>query len=356
MNVLNLLELEAAAKEVMSQMAFDYYRSGANDEQTLLENSAAFKRLQLHYRVLTGHSAPQLGTQLLGQPISLPVLVAPTALHCLAHDLGELATAAAAHAADTIFTLSTTASTSLEEVRASQPDLKMWFQVYLYKDQALNLELLRRAENVGVSALVLTVDTPVLGRREADIRNRFSLPQGIRLGNFAGGLDSLPESAGSGLGAYIQEMFKHDLSYADLAWLRSQTNLPIFVKGICNPQDALLSLEHGANGIWVSNHGGRQLDTAPATISVLPRVAEAVAGRAPIILDGGVRRGTDVIKALALGANAVALGRPVLWALALGGQEGVTHALELLRDEIAAALVLSGYNDLHVPRELVFLR
>ena len=353
MDFINLLELEAIAKNNLGQMAFDYYVSGSDDETTLLENREAFRRLQLHYRVLTGVHQPKLETELFGQRISLPVIVAPTAFQRLAHEKGELATAAATRQADTIMTLSTIASTSLEDVRSAEPDLPMWFQVYLYKDGGLNLELLRRAEAAGAQALALTVDTPVWGRRERDIRNSFTLPKDVHLGNLMSGLDSLPAGAGSGLSAYVHAMFKLDLGLPDLEWLRSQTKLPILVKGICHPQDALLSLEHGANGIWVSNHGGRQLDTAPATISVLPRVADAVAGRAPIILDGGVRRGTDVIKALALGATAVALGRPVLWALAAGGQAGVSHALELLRSELSNALLLSGYDSLQIPKALV---
>ncbi len=350
MEILNLLELEAAAKTNLKPMAFDYYVSGAEDEITLLENREAFGRLKLHYRVLTGVTERNLETELFGQKISMPVIIAPTAFQRMAHTDGELATAGASQQAKTIMTLSTIASTSLEEVRASQPNLPMWFQMYLYKDKAISLELLRRAEAAGVQALALTVDTPILGRRERDIRNQFQLPDGISLGNLMGGL---PKGMGSGLSAYVQHMFKMDLSFADLEWLRNNTKLPILVKGICHTDDATKSLEHGADGIWVSNHGGRQLDTAPATISVLPRIAEAVAGRVPIILDGGVRRGTDVVKALALGANAVALGRPILWSLAIGGEAAVTQTLELLRNEIDSALGLCGYSDLNVPRALL---
>ncbi len=353
MEILNLLELEAAAQAQLNPTAFDYYVSGADDEITLLENREAFERLKLHYRVLTGVGKPNLETELFGQKISMPAIVAPTAFQRLAHPDGEIATAKAAQKAGTIMTLSTIASASLEEVRASSPDLPLWFQVYLYKDQGLNLELLRRAEAVGVKALALTVDTPVWGRRERDIRNRFTLPLGIHLGNLMRGMDTLPHGTGSGLSAYVHEVCKLDLGFSDLEWLRNNTNLPILVKGICHPDDATKSLEHGADGIWVSNHGGRQLDTAPATISVLSRVADVVANRAPIILDGGVRRGTDVVKALALGSTAVAIGRPILWSLAIGGQESVTQTLELLRAEIDSALGLCGYANTQVPRGLV---
>jgi 4-hydroxymandelate oxidase len=350
MDILNLLELENAAKPLLTKLAFDYYVGGADDELTVLENRQAFMRLALQYRVLRGIGERNLERELFGQKLSVPVLLAPTAFQKLAHPDGEIATAKAAKQADTIMVLSTSSSTSLEDVRASQPDLKMWFQLYLFKDVEFSLEVVRRAEAVGAKALVLTVDTPLLGRRERDIRNSFTLPDGIEMANFR---HALPKSEGSSLSAHASQNFKPDLSLRDLEWLRERTTLPILVKGICHPQDAVLALEHGANGIWVSNHGGRQLDTAPATIRVLPKVADAVAGRAPIILDGGVRRGTDVVKALALGANAVAIGRPILWSLALGGAAGLTHTLELLREEIDAALGLCGYGNLELPRDLV---
>jgi 4-hydroxymandelate oxidase len=350
MDILNLLELESAAKPHLTQLAFDYYVGGADDEQTLRENRQAFARLALQYRVLRGIGQRDLSLKLFGQQLSMPVLLAPTAFHKLAHPDGELATAKAANNADTVMVLSTSASTSLEEVRASQPDLKMWFQLYLFQDLEVSLEVVRRAEAVGAKALVLTVDTPILGRRERDIRNRFTLPDGVEMANFH---HTLPESDGSSLSAHASQNFKPDLSLRDLEWLRQRTTLPIVVKGICHPEDALLSLEHGASGIWVSNHGGRQLDTAPATIRVLPKIADAVAGRAPIILDGGVRRGTDVVKALALGANAVAIGRPLLWSLALGGADQLSQTLELLRTELDLALALCGYSNLELPRDLV---
>ncbi len=353
MDILNLLELEAAAGERLTQMAYDYYRSGSDDEITLNENRDAFTRLKLHYRVLTGIETRSLQTELLGHKLSLPVIVAPTAFQRMAHPDGELATARAAQGAGTIMTLSTIASASLEEVRAACPDAPLWFQVYLYKDEGLNLELVRRAEAIGASALVLTVDAPVWGKRERDIRNHFKLPDHIHLGNLMRGMNTLPDSAGSGLTAYVNAMFKLDLGWDDVAWLRSVTDLPILIKGVCHEDDARLAVQHGVSGIWVSNHGGRQLDTAPATIDVLPRVADAVGGAIPVILDGGVRRGTDVVKALALGANAVAIGRPILWALALGGQAGVTQILELLRWEIDAALGLCGYADVNVSKEIL---
>jgi 4-hydroxymandelate oxidase len=352
MDIVNLLELEALAEVHLSKLAFDYYRSGADDELTLLENRAAFQRIALHYRVMTGVGSRNLETNLLGHKLSMPVIVAPTAFQRLAHTDGELATAAATAKVGTIMTLSTVASASLEEVRAAS-NVPLWFQVYLYKDQGLNLELVRRAEAVGATALALTVDAPVWGKRERDIRNRFALPSGIELGNLMKGMDTLPVSAGSGLSAYVNAMFKLDLGWSDLEWLQSVTNLPILLKGVVRPEDAREAVERGASGIWISNHGGRQLDTAPSTISVLPSIAEAVSGRVPLILDGGVRRGTDVVKALAAGASAVAIGRPVLWSLAIGGEAGVSTMLEVLRSEIDTALGLCGYADVRVPKDIL---
>ena len=359
MDILNLLELEAAAQTKLEKSAFEYYVGGADDEVTVRENRAAFSKLKLHYRVLRGQSTRSLETEVLGHKLSMPVLIAPSAFHKLAHPDGELATVRASHAAGTIMTLSTMATSSLEEVRAASPAAALWFQLYLFNDEAINLELVRRAEAVGTSALVLTVDTPVLGRRERDIRNRFSLPPHLQLGNLPSDLLSYDRSGhdqpvGSRLTSYVNSKTKANLSWDDVAWLRGVTDLPSLLKGVCHPEDARLGLERGATGIWVSNHGGRQLDGSPATIEVLPRIADVVAGAVPIVLDGGVRRGTDVVKALALGATAVALGRPVLWALALGGQAGVTHALELLRAEIDAALTLCGYDDVtRISRDLV---
>ena len=354
MDIINLLELEAAAQQTMEKSAFEYYVGGADDEITVRENRAAFSTLKLHYRVLRGQSTRRLATEILGQKLSMPVLIAPSAFHKLAHPEGELATIRASHEAGTIMTLSTMATSSLEEVRAASPNAALWFQLYLYKDEAINLELVRRAEAVGASALVLTVDTLVLGRRERDIRNRFTLPPHLKLGNLPSILGSYDQSCGSRLTEYVNTKSHPNLSWDDVAWLRSVTDLPILLKGICHPDDARLGVERGVAGIWVSNHGGRQLDTSPATIEVLPRIADVVRGAVPIVLDGGVRRGTDVVKALALGATAVALGRPVLWALALGGQAGVSHALELLRTEIDTALALCGYDDVtRIPRELV---
>jgi 4-hydroxymandelate oxidase len=350
-----LHELETAARARLDKTAFDYYASGALDEVTLRENRAAFERLSLHYRVLVDVSRRDASTTVLGADVSLPVLVAPTAFHRLAHPDGELATARAAGAEGTVMILSSLSTTRVEDVvgAASGP---IWFQLYVYRDRGATEALVRRVEAAGARALVLTVDAPILGRRERDVRNRFRLPDGLRVENMAaeGYGDVIDNELDSGLATYVAKRLDPSLSWDAIAWLRGVTKLPIVVKGIVRADDAQRAVERGAAGIVVSNHGGRQLDGSPATIDVLPRVADAVNGRALLLLDGGVRRGTDVLKALALGAKAVLVGRPVLWGLAVGGEDGVRRALSILRQEIDEAMALAGCARLaDVTRDLV---
>jgi len=343
---LNLEEYEELAAETMPRMGFDYYASGADDEVTLHENQAAYSRIALHYRVLVDVAKRDPSTTVLGTPVSLPVLVAPTAFHRLAHDEGELATVRAAGRAGTAMVLSTLSTTPVEAVCAAASG-PVWFQLYVYKDREATRGLVRRAEEAGCTALVLTVDAPVLGRREQDVRNSFHLPPGMAVANLMpAGMDKLTSRLGaSGLAAYVADLLDPSLKWADLDWLASITDLPLLVKGIVRPDDAVRAAEHGAAGVVVSNHGGRQLDTAPPTIEVLPRVADALAGRGAgteILVDGGVRRGSDVVKALAYGARAVLVGRPVLWALAARGEDGVAHVLDILREEIDRTMALCG--------------
>lgn len=340
---INLHDLERLARQRLPAMVGDYVAGGAADEHTLGENQAAWRRLSLHYRVLTGAAPRSLATTVLGHEVALPVLIAPTAFHRLVHPDGELATARAAGAAGTIMVLSTLSTCAVEDVVAAAPG-PVWFQLYVYRDRAATESLVRRAEAAGCRALVLTVDAPVLGRRESDVKNQFHLPPGIDAVNLLGaGYERVGEVTGaSGLASYASELIDPAISWGDLDWLCATTRLPVLVKGVVRADDAGRAVEHGAAGVIVSNHGGRQLDGAPATAEVLARVVDAVAGRAEVLVDGGVRRGTDVVKALALGARAVLLGRPVVWGLALGGQAGVEHALELLRREFDEALALCG--------------
>jgi 4-hydroxymandelate oxidase len=342
-DALNLFELEALAHAKLTKNAFDYYASGAHDEITLRENIAAWQRLVVHYRTLVDVGTRDASTTALGRRVSMPVLIAPTAFHKMAHPDGELATARAAGAAGTIMILSSLSNTAVEDVvkAASGP---IWFQLYVYKDRKATEAVVARAEAAGCEALVLTVDAPFLGTRERDVRNRFALPSGLSVENMVpsgyGGLAR--PAADSGLAAYVAELLDPSMSWKDLAWLESITKLPILVKGVVRADDARRAVENGASGIVVSNHGGRQLDTSPATADVLGRIADAVAGRCEIYVDGGVRRGTDVIKALALGARAVLIGRPVLWSLAIDGQRGVETVLGMLKKEIDLAMALAG--------------
>ena len=355
---LNLSELEAAAKEALAPLAYDYYASGAHDEVTLRENSTAFQRIALLYRVLVDVSARDARTTVLGAPVSMPILVAPTAFHRMAHPDGELATVRAAGAAGTVMTLSSLSNTAVEDVVASASG-PVWFQLYVYRDRGATEAVVARAEAAGCSAIVLTVDAPLLGMRERDVRNRFSLPEGLTIENMVpAGYGALKKPlANSGLAAYVAELLDPALSWKDVEWLRSLTRLPIVVKGIVRADDARRAAAHGASAIVVSNHGGRQLDTSIATIEALGEIADAMAGRIEVFMDGGVRRGTDVIKAIALGARAVLVGRPILWGLATGGEDGVRRVLEMLREELDLAMALCGCARVEdITRDLVRTR
>lgn len=353
---LNLHEFEEGAQEVLPPMAYDYYSSGANDEITLKENCEAYRRLKLAPRMLVDVSTRHLQAKIFGDQVSMPVLIAPTAMQRMAHPDGEVAMVRAAGKAGTIMVLSTLSTASIEEVTAAATG-PVWFQLYVYKDRDITASLVRRAEKAGCTAIVLTVDSPHLGRRERDVRNCFRLPDGLCLANLStAGLADFPKDVGdSGLAAYIASLYDTALTWSDLKWLKSITKLPLLVKGILRVDDARRAIRYGAEGIIVSNHGGRQLDTVPATIDVLPAIVDACRGRAEVLVDGGVRRGTDVLKALAFGARAVLIGRPALWGLAVGGEDGVTAILELLRQELDLALMLSGCPDVSkVRRDLVY--
>ena len=341
----SIADYEALARARLDRAAFDYFAGGSGDERTLSMNVAAFDRYVLRPRVLVDARTIDTSTTVLGEALPAPILLAPAALQCLAHPEGERATARAAAAIGTVFVLSTVASTSIEDVAAAVAGPR-WFQLYVYKDPAITREMIRRAEQAGYRALVLTVDTPRLGRRERDARNRFALPEGIAPANFAAmhhlvAARALQEGH-SPFAAQVEQLFDPSLDWDKLAWLRSITKLPLLLKGVVTPEDARLAVQAGVSGIIVSNHGGRQLDGAEATIVALPRVAEAVAGAIPVLMDGGIRRGVHVLTALALGAQAVMIGRPYLWGLAVGGEQGVRDIYELLRAELELAMALSG--------------
>jgi 4-hydroxymandelate oxidase len=343
----NLLELEDLARAKVPRPAFDYIAGGAEDEVSLRRNREAYGRWALRPRVLIDVSSCNTSTTVLGQRVSMPILVAPTAFHGLVHPDGELGTARGAAAAGTIMVVSAIATRTLEEIAAAIAAPR-WFQLYVWKDREVTAELVKRATKAGYRAICLTVDTPLLGRREKDERNAFTLPPGIGIANVRpAGLDGMPASErGSAFAKYVKEMLDPAVTWRDLAWLRSLTSLPILLKGIMTMEDAKIAVEHGVDGIVVSNHGGRQLDSTPATLDVLPEIVDAVRGRAEVFMDGGIRRGTDVLKAIALGARAVLVGRSPLWGLALGGADGVQAVLEHLRKEFELAMALSGRSRL----------
>jgi isopentenyl diphosphate isomerase/L-lactate dehydrogenase-like FMN-dependent dehydrogenase len=320
----NVWDYERLAEERLDANALAYFAGGAGDEVTLRENVAAFERRKLRPRVLVDVGGLTTATTVLGTEIAMPVLIAPLALQRMAHPDGELATARAAAAAGTIMCLSTAATARPAEVAAAAPGAPKWFQVYVFEDRAITEDLVAEAVGAGYTALVLTVDAPFLGRRERDIKIEFKIPEGM-----------------TPSGDIFGEGFDTGLSWRDLEWLAGY-GVPVVVKGVLTAEDARLACEHGAAAVVVSNHGGRQLDGVQASVDALEEVVEAVDGRIEVLLDGGVRRGVDVLKALALGARAVLIGRAMVWGLAAAGEAGVAHVLRLLRDEIELGLALLG--------------
>jgi 4-hydroxymandelate oxidase len=344
MNVhVNLAAIEAVAASLLPKPTFDYFAGGAADELSLRDGSHSYDRINLRPHVLRDVCDRNLGTSVIGHQIAMPLMVAPMAFQRLAHPEGELATVRASGHAGIPMVLSSLSTQSMETVvaAASSP---VWFQLYVYRDRSITRDLIARAEAAGCSALVVTVDAPVQGKRERDITNGFTLPPDIRMENLLpAGLEKFPViTTGSGLGAYINAQFDPSVTWADIEWFRSQTRLPVIVKGVLRGDDAAEALMCGAHAVVVSNHGGRQLDTAIAPIDALPEIVDAVAGRAEVYVDGGVRRGTDVVKALARGARAVLIGRPVLWGLAAGGEAGALQVLDIMRDEFDIAMALCG--------------
>lgn len=349
----NLYDFEVEAGKILDPTVFDYYRGGARDELTLADNRAAFDRIRIRHRVLRGVGERDLTTTVQGTSLAFPVIVAPMALQAMAHPEGEPGTAQGVEDAGTLMVVSTMATFSLEEVQQASAAPK-WFQVYIYKDRSVTLDMVERAKAAGYQALVLTVDTPIVGVRERDVRNAFSMPEGLRFANFEkyGLQDMGVRGHGSQLARYSQDRFETALRWEDVTWLAEASGLPVWVKGLVHPEDAELAVEAGVGGIIVSNHGARQLDTSIATIDALPEVVAAVKGRVEVLLDGGVRRGTDIMKALALGARAVLLGRPILYGLALEGRAGVARVLGLLKEELDIDMALAGFRTIDEVRTL----
>jgi len=334
----NVFEYERLAEDALEAGPLGYFAGGACDERTLRENVEAFARLKLRPRMLVDVSKVSAATTVLGTEVSMPLLVAPTAIQKMCHPDGEPATARAAAAVGTLMTLSTIATATPAEVAAAAPGAPRWFQLYCFEDEGVTRALIDQAVDEGYSAIVLTVDAPRGGRRERDLRTGFQVPAGVKVPSVAAAL-SRPATLTI---AELFAMFDLTLTWRDLERIRGFSDLPLLVKGVMTEEDARLACEAGVDGIVVSNHGGRQLDGVAATIDALPEVVDAVEGRVEVFVDGGIRRGTDVIKALARGARAALVGRPVLWGLAVGGEDGARHVLELLRDEVELALLLCG--------------
>lgn len=339
--LLTIPDYEARAKQTMPSALFERL-FGAYGGPTMFSNTnnlAALESIKLRPRVLAGVSNRSLSTEVLGQKIAFPIMLAPTGTHQRAHPQGEMASARAAGASGTILSLSTASSYSIEEV-AEAATGPLWFQLYFFKDRELTEILVRRAQSAGYSALVLTVDNLGARSTEREDRYAYTLDAERILKNFVGiELPDLPNRDNFG------DMFESGLTWSDLEWLRSLTSMPIVIKGIQTAEDARLCVEYGVEGLVVSNHGGHALEGASGTIQILPEVVEAVGDRAEVYIDGGVRRGTDVLKCLALGAKAVFIGRPIFWGLSVGGEDGMSHVLEILRNELDIAMGLCGLTD-----------
>lgn len=342
--LVDLTDYARLAAQSMSHLAWEYISGGAADEATLRWNQETFGKIRLRPRNLVDVSRLDTKLSLFGQAMNCPILMAPIAYQQLFHADGELASARGAEASGATMVLSTFSNTPLETVAAATTK-PLWFQLYVQPDRDFTRELIRRAEVAGYMALVVTVDTPVLGPRYRELRCQFSLPDGIQRANLRG-----LKTATGGHRPTERDIYSATLdptlAWKDIAWLKSLTTLPILLKGVMNAEDADRAVKEGADGLIVSNHGGRNLDTAPATIDALPEVVAAVAGRIPVLMDGGIRRGTDVLKALGTGAAAVLVGRPYIHGLAVGGSVGVARVITILRRELEMAMALTGKTSL----------
>ena len=335
---MDVAALEARARPLIDSTAFDYFAGGSDDEITLRDNDAAWRRVRFLPRVLRDVATVSTKTELLGTALDTPILIAPMAAQKLAHADGETAMAHAAAEAGTIMIVPTMGTVSLEEIAATS-DAPRWFQLYMHRDRSLSSDLVQRAAEADYQAIVLTVDLPVLSNRRKDVANRFDLPEGMMMENLAVSIDSMH---GSGLGEYTDEAFDPSLTPEDIGWIESLTDLPVVVKGVLRPDDAAIAVDAGAAAVIVSNHGGRQLDGAIASADALPAIVDAIADRVPVLVDGGIRGGYDVAKAIALGASAVLVGRPMLWGLAIDGAAGAKGVLDELTSELARTLALLG--------------
>jgi 4-hydroxymandelate oxidase len=344
-DILSLVEFEERARQSMTPMAYEFVASGAADEHTLRWNREAFDRIRLRPRVLREVATVDTCVTLLGRDLAFPILLAPTAYHRVLHPGGELETARGAGTAGVTWIVSMSTTTAIADI-ARAATSPLWFQLYFQSDPGFTREVVQQAEAAGCEALCLTVDSPIIGPRNRQARARFRLPPDVATPHLYD------------IGHRKQEIMdprRVPATWKDVEWLRAFTKLPVILKGILDPDDAELAIQSGAEGIVVSNHGGRNLDTAPASVDVLPEVVDRVQGRIPLLVDGSVQRGTDVLKALALGAIAVLIGRPYCYALSVAGGAGVSRVVEILRSELEAAMMLTGVADLtRIDRSLLW--
>ncbi|PVV00732.1 hypothetical protein BB560_004880 [Smittium megazygosporum] len=339
MNIASISDLEKIAENKLSKHIFGYYSYGAQDMISTKDNSAAFDRIKIYPRVLRDVSNIDTKVNVFGKTLDSPIFIAATALQKLAHSDGEVGAARAAKRRNVVYSLSTFSTGSIEQVAESlNPNL--WFQVSFFKDKNITLSLINRAEKAGFQAIIVTVDMPYSGRRLPDIREPLTVPDHISFANFVSETDDKPSDGW--IGHHVVHGVESNLSWDSIKWIKANTKLPVLAKGILSPEDAKLAVEAKIDGIIVSNHGGRQLDSVPATIDALPGVADAVQNRIPVFFDGGVRRGTDVFKAIAYGATAVFVGRPNLFGLAYNGEKGVDLVLDILNEEFKLSMALAG--------------
>jgi (S)-2-hydroxy-acid oxidase/4-hydroxymandelate oxidase len=347
-SIVKLDDFRTVAKARISPAVFDYIDCGACDEITNDANLRDFDEIKLVPLCLRDVSRLDLSAKIVGQSFDLPIGFSPTAFHKLVHEAGEVATATAAKFLKIPMIVSSMSSVTLEDIAENSGNDNLWFQIYIFKDRAITKSLVKRAERSGYKGIVITIGSPVVGKRDRNIVNRFSLPENISAANFKKNSSIVHNNP---IHSFDGAELDPSVSWKDIEWLRCESPLPIILKGIMNPFDAAPALDLEVSGIIVSNHGGRQLDTTESTIRILPEMARAVSDRIPLLLDSGIRRGTDVLKAIALGADGVLLGRPVLWALAVDGQNGVVQAVNLLTEELRTAMQIAGCSSMHEVRK-----
>lgn len=346
MDPVNLADYKELAKNILTPKFFDFIDGGACDELTKQKNRQAFDSISLKPLCLRDVAKIDMGIKILGSNLASPIMIAPTAFHQLVDQHGEISTATAAKHSEIPMIVSCMSNRSFEEIATQSLHEQLWAQLYIFKKRVLTETLIHRAEHAGFKAIVLTVGVPISGKRDRDVRNQFSLPIELTTGNFKSTVNDKI------IYDFTAEELDPSLTWHDIEWVQTITKLPIFIKGILNPLDAEEACRLNVAGIIVSNHGGRQLDTAEATINVLPEIAHVVAGRTAILIDGAIQRGTDILKAVALGADAVLIGRPILWALAVNGKLGVETLLTLLKNELVMAMKLTGCRTIQEIKDL----